>query len=112
MPAESGSWAGEVVRVGRRHAHQGVVVHAVEAAFKLQNLVATSVSARSPQSIECSFRAAAGEAHLVGTCDRADQLFRKKYSLFVVGEEGRTLLNLLADDLSDLRVRVANEHGA
>ena len=99
------------MRRSRGHAHQRVIVHAVVAALELQYLVALAIGAGGAERVECRFRAAAGEAHLVGAGDRVHKLLGKQYSLVVVGEEGRAFRNLLADDLVDFRMSMANQHG-
>ena len=48
----------EVARLRRRHAHQGVIAHAVKPALKLQNLVSAPVGARHAHGVEGGFGAA------------------------------------------------------
>ena len=112
IPGESGSSVREVGRVGGPHAHKRVVVHAVEAALELENLVAAAERPGGPHGVVRRLRSAAEEAHLAGAGHRGGDLLGQQHGQLVQGKEGKAPGSLLLHGLNHLGVRVPYEHRA
>ena len=81
------------------------------AALEFQDLVALLVGARQPHGVGVRFGAGAHETHLLGARHRIDDLGRKLDAIGIVGEERGALRGDLLDDLNDLGMRMAHDHG-
>jgi hypothetical protein len=90
----------------RAHAHQGVVVGAVEPALELQDLLAAAEGARHAQGEERRLAARRREAHLLRARHRAADLLREGERRLAQLEVGRPLAELPLHRRDDRGVRV------
>ena len=102
----------ERLRGARHHAHQRVVVRAVESALELHDLLALAERTRDPEREERRLRAARGVAHLLGARDGLDDLLGELDRRLVQEEVRRAAGHLPLDRLDDGRMRVAEQHRA
>src|SRR5205823_5518132 len=100
-------------RLGRAryHAHEHVVVGAVEAALELHDLVALAIGARHAEREERRLAAAGRVAHLLGARHGGHDLLGKPDGRLVDHEVGGPALHLPLHRLHHRGVRVAEQHG-
>ena len=100
----------EVTASLRRHAHQRIIIHAMEATLELEDLVLLAEGPGRPHCIERGLGATRDKPHLFGTGDSIDDILCEQNSVLIIGKERRPLRRLLLDRGQDIRMAVTDKH--
>ena len=100
----------ERLRRARGHAHEPIVVGAVEATLELQDLLALAEGARHAKREERRLAPARRVAHLLGAWHRPHDLFGQLDRGLVEEEVRGAARHLALDRRDDGRMRVAEQH--